>query len=315
MPMTTLPHRPWLTGSDREKMSAGIGNWEGFNASPYSFHDILAAAQRWESRLKGVTKPWLCWNVDAHWSVLQQLMIREVGWTPVVGFDPRVGPPPLVPGAVLIDFNEDFGFGTMYPHFPLDYAFAYSERLAFWHADLLMPIKQLQGYADRFAGLADGEMMAVEPRPSVRQRLKEPHTLRYWELIGCTTRGASRSNFDNGCGWWLCFYLHPNCPGDAERKKRTRMYWDCGVGIRYWHKVLGGKLLTIPEKDVDAGHFTRMRRKNYIAASVDDWRRDLSKELSANFPLGQVCEQFGLGRLYAQAMELVTVQCPATRSG
>jgi hypothetical protein len=48
-----------------------------------------------------------------------------------------------------------------------------------------------------------------------------------------------------------------------------------------------------------------MRRKGYVAASIDDWRRDLSKELSANFPLGQVCGQFGLGELYERSMRLL----------
>ncbi|MEF7616861.1 hypothetical protein V4F39_23305 [Aquincola sp. MAHUQ-54] len=295
--------RPWLTGGERERMSAGIGNWEGFNASPFTYHDILSVAREWESQLAGVERPWLCWNVDAEWSLLQQRMVLEVGWTPVVGFDPRVGPPPLLPGAVLIDFNRHFGFGTMYPHFPLDFAFAWCERLAFWHADLLMPIEQMQAYARRFETLEDGAMITVEPRPSMRQRLQQPHTLRYWELLGCVTRGASRSNFDLGCGWWLCFYLHPNCPGDEERKRRTTMYWDCGVGIRYWHKALGGKLMAIPEAEVDEGHYTRMRRKNYIAASVDDWRRDLSKELSANFKLSDICSGFGLKPLYEEALK------------
>jgi len=293
--------RPWLYGAEKERMKAGIGNWEGFIASPFTAHDILHAAREWAATLSGIERPWLCWNVDPEWCLLQQLMVLEVGWTPVVGFDPRVGAPPLAPGAVLVDFNRRFGFGTMYPHFPLDYAFAYCERLAFWHADLLMSVEQLRAYAKRFESLRDGEMMAVEPRPSLRQRLQQRHALRYWELLGCVTRGASRSNFDNGCGWWLCFYLHPNCPGDAERKKRTQLYWDCGVGIRYWHKELGGSLIAIPEAAVDEGHFTRMRRKNYLAASVDDWRRDLSKELSANFPLRSVCARFGLDEMHERA--------------
>jgi hypothetical protein len=308
--MTEPRLRPWLTGGDRERMSAGIGNWEGFHASPYTVHDILAAAQEWKAALEGVERPWLCWNVDPQWSLLQQLMLREVGWTPVVGWDPRVGCPPLVEGAIAIDFNRHFGFGTMYPHFPLEFAFAWAPRLAFWHADLLMPLEQLRGYAERFAAVPDGEMLVVEPRPSWRQRLKEPHTRRYWELLGCTTAGASRANFDTGCGWWLCFYLHPNCPGDAERKKRTALYWDCGVGVRYWHEALGGRVTVIAEEEVDEGHFTRMRRKNYVAASVDDWRRGLSKELSANFPLGQVCGQFGLGALFDDVQRRLQAAAP-----
>lgn len=301
-----LQSRAWLAGGDRQRMSAGIGNWEGFLSSPYTLHDIIAVADEWRQLLAGIERPWLCWNVDPTWCLLQQHMVAEVGWTPVVGYDPRVGPPPLVPGAVLIDFNRRFGFGTMYPHFPLEFAFAFVERLAFWHADLLMSMEQLQGFARRFENLQDGRMIVVEPTPTWRQRYTSASkTRRYWELLGCTTQGASRSNFDQGCGWWLCFYLHPNCPGDAERKRRTELYWDCGVGIRYWQQACGGDLEVIPEIEVDAGHFTRMRRKGYIAASVDDWRRDLSKELSANFPLRQVCGQFGLRDLYDRSTRLL----------
>lgn len=302
--MSQLSKRIWAIDSEKVRMYAGIGNWGGFNASPFTYHDILTVSKDWATALARVERPWLCWNVDPDWCLLQQRMVLEVGWTPVVGYDPRVGPPPVLPGAVLIDFNADFQFGTMYPHFPLDYAFAYADRLAFWHADLLMPIQQLKAYASRFEGLSDGQMIAVEPRFSVRHRILDANSMRYWELLGCTTRGASRSNFDEGCGWWQSFYLHPNCPSLQEFKKRSVLYWDCGVGIRYWHKQLGGHLVAIPEYEIAAGHFTRMRRKNYIAASVDNWSRDLSKELSVNFPLRSVCKEFGLECLYDDALAI-----------
>jgi hypothetical protein len=82
------------------------------------------------------------------------------------------------------------------------------------------------------------------------------------------------------------------------------------VGVRYWHEALGGRVTVIAEEEVDEGHFTRMRRKNYVAASVDDWRRDLSKELSANFPLGQVCGQFGLGALFDDVQRRLQAAAP-----
>lgn len=152
-------------------------------------------------------------------------------------------------------------------------------------------------------------MIVVEPTSTWRQRWTSARsTRRYSELLGCTTRGASRSNFEQGCGRWLCFYLHPNCPVDGEcneRLRRTELSWDCAVGIRYWHQSCSGAVDLIPETEVDAGHFTRMRRKGYVASSVDDWRRDLSKELSTNSPLGQVCGQFGLGDLYERSMCLL----------
>jgi hypothetical protein len=79
-----------------------------------------------------------------------------------VGFDPRVGPPPVEPGAILIDFNEGFGFPVMWPHFPLEFAFVFIElKLAFWHADLLCRMAVLKRLAAIYKSLADGEMAAV----------------------------------------------------------------------------------------------------------------------------------------------------------
>src|ERR1043166_1209518 len=86
----------------------GTGNWSGFTIG---LEPVYAAAAEWKVWLAGVKKPWLCWNVHPRWSVVQQRLVKHFGWTPVVGFDPRVGPPPLEPGAILIDFNERFRHG------------------------------------------------------------------------------------------------------------------------------------------------------------------------------------------------------------
>ena len=297
-----LEKRPWQTNNEKVRVSAGFGNWEAFIASPFTLHDILSVANDWAEQLAGVERPWLCWNVDPDWCLLQQQMVKSVGWTPLVGFDPRIGPPPLIPGAILIDFNQHFGFGVMYPHFPLEFAFAFTDRLAFWHADLLVPPAPFKIYAERFAALRDGELIAVQPTASLPYRLFKPDTRRCWELIGCVTRGASQSNFDHACGWWQCFYLHPNCPGDAERKKRTAHYWDHGVGIEYWRKQYAqDKVVLIPESEIEKGHFTSMRRKIYVKVSQDTWNRNLTKDLSLNFPIEKVCDEFGLVDIYRQA--------------
>lgn len=81
-------------------MASGIGNWEAFNGSPFTLHDVLREARKWSQVTAGHNKLWLCWNVDPAWCLIQQAMALEVGWTPLVGFDPRVGPPPLLPGAL-----------------------------------------------------------------------------------------------------------------------------------------------------------------------------------------------------------------------
>jgi hypothetical protein len=295
--------RPWIVECEPARMAAGIGNWERFAQSPFTIHDVCAVARGWKQELAGVARPWLCWNVDDEWCLVQQQLVLEVGWTPVVGFDPRVGPPPLLPGARLIDFNRPFGFNTMYPHFPLDFVFAFTERLAFWHSDLLVPLDDLRGHAQRFEALRDGEIIATEPGQSLRARLFGPRQARAWELLGCLTRGGSLSNFETGCGWWMCFYLHPNSQGHAEHQKRVREYWDHGTGVLYWRNHCGGKLGLIPERVLDAGHYTRIRRaKSYRVAGHDDWRRDLAKELSANFSLREACTAMKLDDVYRRAM-------------
>jgi hypothetical protein len=233
--------------------------------------------------------------VNSDWCLVQQRLVASIGWTPLVGFDPRVGAPPLIRGAVLIDFNKNFGFKVMYPHFPLDYVFLFAPRLAFWHSDLLVRPEKMASFARLFEMLSDGEMAAVRERVGVAKFLR-PKELRFWELLGCMTNSASRSNFENGCGWWLNFALHPKCPDERERARRLRYHWECGVGIKYWHDRCGGPVMAIDQREVDEGHFTRINNKSYQVVSSSDWRRDLSRDLSANFELADACSKLGLGR-------------------
>ncbi len=283
--------------SKKNAMRAGIGNWSGFLCSPYTIHDILDAAETWKIELSGVENAWLCWNVDSDWCLIQQKLVESVGWTPVVGFDPRVGPPKLTPKAILIDFNQKFGFPVMYPHFPLEFSFAFAEKLAFWHSDLLVRPEKLKKFAILFEGLEDGQMVATEPKTSLRSTIFRSYQLRYWELLGCMTKEASLKNFESGCGWWLHFYLHPNTDPDEPRKKRTKYHWECGVGIRYWSEKMGGKLISIPESEIEEGHYTRIRRENYILSSPNDWRRNLKDDISNNFSLTTACKQLQINAL------------------
>jgi len=59
----------------------GKGNWAGFDVP---LENIYKAAAEWRQALAGVTRPWLCWNVSDRWCGLQQRLIQEVGWTPVI---------------------------------------------------------------------------------------------------------------------------------------------------------------------------------------------------------------------------------------
>ena len=171
---------------------AGKGNWDKFSIPIENIYEVAA---EWKQKLIGVERPWLCWNVSDRWCTLQQKLIQEIGWTPVIGFDPRCGPPTPLPGSVVIDFNAHFGFEVMWPHFPLEFAFLFADRLAFWHADLLCRLEVMHSLKRTFEGLVEGEMAAVPNFGGRRNYLRRRHH-RYWELVGCTTRSASKSQFD-----------------------------------------------------------------------------------------------------------------------
>ena len=276
----------------------GTGHWEAFNHLGITMEDVETAARPWAAALAGIKRAWLCWNVDPDWCVVQQKLVREIGWTPVVGFDPRVGPPPLVEDAVCIDFNEHFKLPTMWMHFPMEFVFLFCDRLAFWHADLLVQRDKLRTIAAKFAELPDGVSAAVAPNEG-RLAFLSPKRRRYWELIGCSTRSASRRQFEDGCGWWMNFWMNPN--NDAYmRTKRSEYYYDSGSGIRYWHRHCGGKVELIPEKFIAEGHCTRIGRKNYIEGSPNNSKRNLSLELNQNFNLIDVCKKLNLHNLVMQ---------------
>src|SRR5262249_52326495 len=109
---------------------SGTGNWEAFDRG---LDEVRRAAEPWKQALRGCEKPWLCWNLNDRWSLVQQKLVRSVGWTPVVGWDPSngVGCPPLIPEAIAIDFNADLKLPTLWVHVPLEFAFLWTERLAF----------------------------------------------------------------------------------------------------------------------------------------------------------------------------------------
>lgn len=254
----------------------------------------------WRRQLDGVQKPWLCWNVDHDWCLVQQKLVRAAGWTPVVGFDPRVGQPPLLKDSVLIDFNASFNFEVMYPHFVIEFSFLFSKKLAFWHSDLLLSIADMRKFAQNFEELEDGSMAAVIQNVGMAHYIR-PKELRYWELLGCMTAGASESNFETGCGWWLAFYLHPMCPGHDERLKRLKYHWECGVGIRYWKNKYSKNVLEIPENLISRGHFTRINNPSYKVISNNDWRRNLSQDLRGNFTLEDCCKKMQIDEILRES--------------
>jgi hypothetical protein len=271
----------------------GTGNWAAFTIS---LECVFKAAAEWKQRLIGVKNPWLCWNVSPQWSVVQQRLINHFGWTPVVGFDPRVGPPPLEDGAILIDFNERFQFPVMWPHFPLEFAYLFAPRLAFWHADLLCRLPVMEKLVKMFDSLEDGETAAVLDKGGRRNYLNfKSH--RYWELCGCTTRMASENQFYNGTGWWRYFQMHPQCAPEKERRRRAAYSWDSGVGILYWQTKYNGSVKPIDIHLVKEGHCSEIMAKEYRSAPGHKTAlRDLQSELDTNYSLESEARRLELDR-------------------
>ncbi len=263
----------------------GTGDWADFNLSIEAIHE---AAGEWKKIVGNERKLWLCWNISDRWSLLQQKMVLRAGWTPVVGFDPNCRPEKLAiePGAILIDFGKALDLKVVWPHFPLEFAFLWAPKLAFWHADLLMPMAKLHAYARHFEALQDGQMAAVHSKGGMRRYFsKKSH--RYWELLGCTTEAASKHQFENGCGWWRNFHEHPNTPID-ERAKRANYYYDSGVGISYWAQRYKKTVFKLNEKELTAGHCSAIGFKNY--------KKSLHKglELDLNYDLNTVAAKMSL---------------------
>ena len=270
---------------------AGTGNWYRFNLP---WERVQAAAEEWRRAARGHAKLWLCWNVNDAWCVLQQKLVKETSWTPVVGWDPMcgVGQPPLVDGAIAVDFSGLLGIPSLFMHVPLELAFMWIEgKLAFWHSDLLLPRSKMRYLSNRFETLRNGEMAAVFSYGGLRNLLKV-RSHRYWELCGCTTYGASKDQFDKGCGWWTNIAYHPNAPADlAERRRRKSIHVEHGVGIRYWEKRYGGKVTTISERKIADGHFSVTTVPKYRIAATK------SAEMDINFDLREIAGKFGIDDL------------------
>lgn len=277
----------------------GMGNWEAWGDD---VEPIFRASEKWASALKGVRLPWLCWNVDSDWCLLQQRLVKNAGWTPVVGFDPRVGMPKhVVPGAVVVDFNVDLCLPVLYPHFPLEFAFLFVDRIAFWHSDLLLSEPKMKEMAKLFAELPDGTTAAVNI--GGWRDLFTLNNRRYWELIGCTTRSASRDQYEKGCGWWLHFQSHKNRGVNADDHQLSRYYWDHGTGIFYWYRRHGGRVLRLKEREFSIGHFSQIKFDGYKRVSPNNEFRDLSRDLTNNFELKMCAEKVDVAHLLDEGAE------------
>lgn len=286
--MTQKVREPWKAFVDSP---ATTGNWKRFDLP---WNRVETAAAEWRRIVGGHRKLWLCWSVNDAWCVLQQKLVREAGWTPVVGWDPMcgIGRPPLVDGAISIDFSGSLGVPSLFMHVPLEFAFMWiEEKLAFWHSDLLLPRRKMRSLNKCFSALKDGEMAAVFSYGGLRNLLNF-RRYRYWELCGCTTRSASQDQFDHGSGWWIHLPWHPNAPKDDAKQRRLKsIHVEHGVGIRYWEKRFGGKVIKISERKIAEGHFSVTTVPNYKRAYTK------SEEIEINFDLAEIARRFGIADL------------------
>lgn len=266
----------------REEGKIGTGNWHAWGDS--SFDLILEAAEHWKEGFKGIEKPWLCWHLNDDWCKVQQKLVLNAGWTPVVGNDTSSNDITIVPGATYIDFNKTLNLPCMWMHFPLEFVYLFTDKLAFWHSDLVCSDKDMDKFARTFEKLKDGEVAAVK-HLSDWKGFKDPFINHYGELMACTTRKASKDQFDHGCGWWRHIADHPNRSKYPLKKK---VYYEHGTGIYVWKKMFGGKVKSLKVNEED-GHAT-VYRKNL--------KRELTKveEMEKNFDLAKMCEKLGISR-------------------
>ena len=265
---------------------AGTGNWRVF--PKHELPRVHEATEEWKLALEGVAKPWLCWCVDDDWCFLQQKLVKAAGWTPVVGTDGSVATPRLIREAVFIDFNRRLQLPIMWMHFPLEFVFRFAPTLAFWHSDVLPPVPLMRRIGAEFDTIRDGQLIGIRrEKVGLVQRAKrllkgKPLFYRRWfEVIGCTTAGASASQFANGCGWWRYPQLHPN----AQDWVRTAYPREHGVGIWFWEKHCGGDAREL-SADINPHHYSTNNRR-YVRRWTSDGRIGDTKgiELHRSFHL------------------------------
>ncbi len=266
---------------------SGTGHWKFWTID---MDDMRSVADGWRRQVENREKLWLCWNINDRWCQVQQRLILEVGWTPVVGWDPASikTPPKLVPGAIAIDFNENLHLPTLYPHVPLEFAFLWSDKLATWHSDLLLSREKMRAAAAKFERAADGEVVAVKSYGGLKNFFNR-RLHRYWEVLACTTRAASYDQFVRGSGWWRGISHHPSIASDFEEKaRRLKFYDDHGCGIEYWRRFYSGRVTHIKESWISKEHFSVISVRNYVKMESK------SDEIDYNFDLGEITSRLGI---------------------
>jgi hypothetical protein len=282
------------------RFSIGTGNWGAFPHDRVT--EVLNAAETWRRGFSGIERPWLCWCVNDDWCILQQRLVQSCGWTPVVGTDGRVARPTVLKGSVFVDFNAGLRLPVMWMHFPLEFVFAFSDRLAFWHSDVLPPVGIMKLIAAEFDGIQPGEYIGVFDDPGLWMRLRrvvrgilwrQPRKLRNWnakrwfEAIGCTTAEASRQQFECGCGIWRYIDRHPNA---SVTVRAALPHYEHGVGIRYWEVMFGGRARKL-SVDIDPYHYVT---KGKLRTRNSTGQQEKGMALQQSFQLKEIARTLGL---------------------
>jgi hypothetical protein len=105
-----------------------------------------------------------------------------------------------------------------------------------------------------FENLRQGEFAMPWSTPNAIMRLAAPfrpitNVNRIFEVLGCTTREASRQQFKEGLGYWRHVEKHPN----NTRYKDGYPHWEHSVGVSLWAKKHPERL-KLPGVDIKTGH-------------------------------------------------------------
>src|SRR5438105_4818368 len=111
----TGPHGRVLKTPAEKAVAKGHGNWACWDAG--ELDRLLAIADGWARQLPPGDRYWLCWNNDDVWCRLQQRLVLDVGWTPVVGagwWKHFQHHPNCAPVPDLVRYHWDPGGGVRY---------------------------------------------------------------------------------------------------------------------------------------------------------------------------------------------------------
>jgi len=277
--MSTNKKISWVLAQTRQE---GRGNWEAFPKE--DLEKVYIAAKEWKKILAKVDKPWLCWCMDDDLCSIQQQLVKSVGWTPIVGTDGRFSKPTLHKRSIFIDFNKHFNYPIMTMQFPLEFAFLFVNKLAFWHSDLFPPVSIMKKIAFKFNRIKDGEYMGI--------KIPLRYTKRWFEVLGCTTKDASKSQFKYGCGIWRCIKSHPNI---SKKIIDADPYYDHGVGVSFWEDYFNGNVKEIGI-DINPYHYSITSKEGYIRTWKKNGYIDKSKydELKINFNFDEIFKNLEL---------------------